>query len=118
MFDDTITNISRIYKCFKCQHHFIQGAGHDDERPDIPCLTPGGFDTWARVLIEAHPNREYKRLQKAVNMFQIRDKGGLPITIDRSHFPKTADLRIRRDFIRSLADNAPTAHKFSYRFAD
>ena len=100
--------ISSIYRCFKCQHHLIQETGHVDIRPDIPSLTPGGFETWARVMIEAYPNTEYKRLQKALELFQIRDKGGLPIIINRSLFPEVSDLKIR-DYVKGSIENHNTA---------
>lgn len=90
--------------------------GYDGHRPDV--LTPSDFETWARVLIKAYPSTEYKRLQKALEVFQIRDKRGLPITINRSLFPELSDPRIREDLRRSIVDNAPTAHNYSYPIDD
>ena len=105
MFDDETSKISRMYRDFKCEHHCIVGTGgHHEERPDVPALTPGGFVTWARVLIEAYPGTEYERLQKALKLFRIGDKGGSPVTIDRSLFPEQADLKIRNDLKRSIEE--------------
>ena len=101
-FDDERGYTSRMYRDFKCQHHLIQETGRHEERPDIPALTPGGFETWARVLIKAYPSTEYERLQKALEVFRIRDKGGSPITIDRSLFPEQANLKIREDLKKSI----------------
>ena len=113
MFDDTRSSVSHIYSRFECWHHLIQ-TGHGDNRPNTPSLTPGGFENWVRVLIKAYPNTEYERLQKALELFQIRDKGGLPVTINRSLFPELSDSKIREDLKRSIADNTPTAHNDSY----
>ena len=104
MFDDTTSCISDIYRRFQCQHHLIQEPGHVDKRPDIPSLTPGGFETWARVLMEAYPNTECVRLDKAVETFRIRDKGDLPFTINRLLFPESSDSKIREDLKRSIAE--------------
>ena len=102
MFDDDRSSISRTYRDFKCEHHYIsQTGGQLEERPDMPALTPGGFVTWATVLILAYPDTEYERLQKALEVFRIRD-GGSPIKMDRSLFPEQASLKIRYDLTRSI----------------
>ncbi len=102
MFDHKRSSISRMYRDLKCQHHLIQETGRHDQRPNKPALTPGGFETWARVLIEAYPATEYERIQKALEVFRIRDEGGSPITIDRSLFPKQSDLQIHKDLEKSI----------------
>ena len=107
MFDDTRSSISHIYRCFECQHHLVQETGHEDTRPDTPSLTPGGFETWARVIIKAYPNTEYERLEKAVKVFQIRDKRGLPSPVNRSLFPESSDSKIREDLKISIEENTP-----------
>ena len=106
MFDDERRFVSRIYRDFKCQHHYTSWPGRLDLRPDIPALTPGGFETWSRILIEAYPGTEYERLQKALEVFRIRDKGGSPITINRSLFPEQADLKIGEDLKRSIEEHS------------
>ena len=105
MFDNTAGSISRIYRHFQCQHHLIQETGHHQDRPDIPSLTLGGFETWAIVLIKAYPSTEYERIHKAAGYFQLIDKEGLRITVDRSSFPESPDVGIRDDLKRSIAAN-------------
>ena len=102
MFDDERSSISRTHRDFKCEHQYIlRTGGQLEERPDMPALTPGGFVTWAKVLIVAYPDTEYERLQKALEVFRIRD-GGSPIKMDRSLFPEQAGLKIRYDLKRSI----------------
>lgn len=72
-----------------------------DERPDIPGLTPRGFEKWATLMIQAHPEREFERLQKAVLNMPISNpddkKERFPKEIPRRLFPEVADLRLRED---------------------
>ena len=103
MFDDVTSHISRVYRGFNCEHHVRTGR-YFEEDPDVSALTPSGFVTWARVLFEAYPSTEYERLQKALEVFRIRDKGGSPITIDRSLFPEQADLKIRNELKRYIEE--------------
>ena len=56
------SSVSRMYRNLGCQHHLIQEP--DDQRPNIPGLTPLGFERWVTLLIRAHPGDEYRRLQK------------------------------------------------------
>ena len=96
IFDDH-SSISRIYRKLRCQHHLIQGR--DNQKPDIPCLTPAGFERWVTLLIQAHPEEEYKRLQKVIlnvpisNPNNIRER--FPKEIPRTLFPGHEDSRIR-----------------------
>ncbi|KAJ5643357.1 uncharacterized protein N7484_005864 [Penicillium longicatenatum] len=98
IFDDNTSSISRLFREVKAQHHLVQ---KDDlsERPDIPGLTPKGFETWATLMILAHPDREYERLQKAVLNMPISNpddkKERFPKEIPRRLFPEFADLKLR-----------------------
>lgn len=71
------------------------------ERPDIPGLTPKGFEKWATMMIQAHPDREYERLQKAVLNMPISNpddkKERFPKEIPRRLFPATADIQLREE---------------------
>ena len=64
IFDDRTSSISRMFREVEAQHHLAQPLGKDGERPDIPGLTPKGFETWAILLIKAHPDLEFERLAK------------------------------------------------------
>lgn len=98
IFDDRTSSISRLFREVKAQHHLVQ---LDDlkERPDTPGLTPKGFEVWATIMIQAHPEREYERLQKAVLNMPISNpddkKERFPKEIPRRLFPEVADLKLR-----------------------
>ncbi|KAI4099516.1 MAG: hypothetical protein L6R37_005943 [Teloschistes peruensis] len=89
VFDDEHSSISRLYRELECQHHLVQE--HLDERPDIPGLTPVGFQNWMTLLIQAHPNKEFERLQKAVLAMPINNpdekKERFPKELSRRLFP-------------------------------
>ncbi|KAJ5495988.1 hypothetical protein N7539_001104 [Penicillium diatomitis] len=98
IFDDRTSSISRLFREVKAQHHLVQ---LDDltERPDIPGLTPEGFESWATIMIQTHPEREYERLQKAVLNMPISNpddkKERFPKEIPRRLFPEVPDLKLR-----------------------
>ncbi|KAL8708523.1 MAG: hypothetical protein Q9220_006575 [cf. Caloplaca sp. 1 TL-2023] len=97
VFDDEHSSISRMYRDLECQHHLVQE--HLDERPDIPGLTPLGFQKWMTLLIQAHPDEEYERLQKAVLAMPINNpddkKERFPKELSRRLFPGFEDLQTR-----------------------
>jgi len=105
---DEHSSISRIYRDFECQHHLVQERY--DERPDIPGLTPVGFARWATLLIQAHPEEEYERLQKAVLEMPISNpddkKERFPKEISRRLFPRHGDIRIRDHIEDSISGYA------------
>ena len=86
-----------MYRDLKCQHHLVQEKFN--ERPDIPALTPLGFERWVTLLIEAHPEAEFERLQKAVLEMPINNpddkKERFPKEISRRLFPTHGDLKTR-----------------------
>lgn len=108
VFDDEHTSISRMYRDLACQHHLVQEQ--DDERPDIPGLTPVGFEKWVTLLIRAHPETEFERLQKAVLEMPISNpddkKERFPKEISRRLFPNQEDLKIRHRIEHSIAEHA------------
>lgn len=108
VFDDDRCSISRIYRELGCQHHLVQEQ--DDERPEIPSLTPVGFQRWATLLIQAHPDEEYERLQKAMRDMPISNpdekKERFPKECSRRLFPTLADLRLRERLERAITKHA------------
>ncbi|KAG0158017.1 hypothetical protein PDIDSM_5530 [Penicillium digitatum] len=104
IFDDRTSSISRLFREIKVEHHLIQ----DDveKRPDIPGLTPKGFETWETLMILANPGREYDRLQKAVLNMPINNpddrKERFPKELPRRLFPEIGDLEIREDIENRL----------------
>lgn len=99
IFDDRTSSISRLFRDVEAEHHLVQDKL--GERPDIPGLTPKGFERWATLMILAHPEREYERLQKAVLNMPISNpddkKERFPKEIPRRLFPDIGDLNIREE---------------------
>lgn len=108
VFDDDRSNISRMYRELECQHHLVQDRF--DERPDIPGLTPVGFERWVTLLIQAHPEVEYERLQKAVLDMPISNpddkKERFPKEISRRLFPRLEDRQVRSRIDRAISEHA------------
>ncbi|KAI5270310.1 hypothetical protein E4T47_06280 [Aureobasidium subglaciale] len=92
-------SISRIYRDLRCQHHFVQLGNHST--PDIPALTPDGFNQFMTVLIQAHPAMEYERLAKAVVDMPISNADN-----PKERFPK----QLSRDIIGSPLEYAPNPY--------
>jgi hypothetical protein len=97
VFDDRTSSISRLYREVEAQHHLVQERM--DERPDIPGLTPLGFEKWSTLMLLAHPDQEFERLQKAVLVMPICNfddrKERFPKEISRRLFPKISDQHTR-----------------------
>jgi len=93
IFDDRTSSISRLFREMGAQHHLVQE--HLDDRPDIPGLTPQGYETWATVLLRAHPDQEFERLAKTALDMPISNpddkKERFPKELSRRLFPGEAD---------------------------
>lgn len=81
----------------EAEHHLVQEK--HGERPDIPGLTPRGFQRWATLMIQANPEREYERLQKAVLNMPINNpddkRERFPKEIPQRLFPEVPNLALR-----------------------
>lgn len=97
-----------MYRDLECQHHLVQERY--DERPDIPGLTPVGFERWVTLLIQAHPDEEFERLQKAALEMPISNpddkKERFPKEISRRLFPGHEDRRLRSRIEESISEHA------------
>ena len=97
-----------MYRDLECQHHLVQEQF--DKRPEIPGLTPVGFERWATLLIRAHPEEEFERLKKAVLEMPISNpddkKERFPKDISRRLFPTTEDRRIRERLQKAMVEHA------------
>ena len=97
-----------MYRDLSCQHHLVQER--HDERPDIPGLTPVGFERWVTLLIQAHPEKEFERLQKAVLDMPISNpddkKERFPKEISRRLFPGHGDNGIRDRIEDAIEEHA------------
>ena len=96
IFDDRTSSISRMYRELECQHHLVQEKL--SERPDLPGLTPQGFETLATLLLKAHPDIEYERLAKTALDMPISNpderKERFPKELSRRLFPSHPDTEI------------------------
>lgn len=97
-----------MYRELSCQHHLVQER--HDERPDIPGLTPVGFQRWVTLLIQAHPDEEYERLQKAVLDMPISNPDEkserFPKEISRRLFPRIGDRMVCERLDDAIAEHA------------
>ncbi|KAI7973017.1 hypothetical protein EIK77_001591 [Talaromyces pinophilus] len=80
------------------EHHLVQDPQNLKERPDIPGLTPRGFEKWYTLMIQANPDREFARLQKTVLDMPISNpddkKERFPKELPRRLFPSSPDKKI------------------------
>ncbi|KAJ5826262.1 hypothetical protein N7474_003400 [Penicillium riverlandense] len=101
IFDDRTSSISRLFRVVQAEHCLVQAPNKFNERPDIPGLTPRGFEKWLTLMILANPDREYERLQKAVLNMPINNpddkKERFPKEIPRQLFPKVGNLDLREE---------------------
>lgn len=99
-----------MYRALEIQHHLVQEPEHLNERPDIPGLTPIGFERWQTLMIQAHPEEEFERLKKAMLEMPINNpddkKERFPKDISRRLFPTTEDLPTRERLIRAMEEHA------------
>ena len=97
-----------MYRDLHCQHHLVQEKY--DERPDIPGLTPVGFERWVTLLIQAHPHEEFERLQKAVLDMPICNpddrKERFPKELSRRLFPGHEDRKVREKLEATISEHA------------
>lgn len=89
IFDDRTSSISRIYRDIEAEHHLVQDPQNLKERPDIPGLTPRGFEKWYTIMIQANPDREFARLQKTVLDMPINNPDDR-----KERFPKELPRRL------------------------
>ena len=107
VFDDRSSSISRLYREVEAQHHLVQERL--DERPDTPGLTPLGFERWATLLLLAHPDLEFARLQKTALDMPISNpddkKERFPKEISRRLFPQHEDAQIVAKLQKAMITN-------------
>jgi hypothetical protein len=80
-------SISVMFRRLKCQHHLVQTQLH--EVPNVPGLTPTGFEVFLTCLIQAHPDLEFERLSNAVRNMPISNAD-----YKTERFPKELSRRL------------------------
>ncbi|KAG8630017.1 hypothetical protein KVT40_001636 [Elsinoe batatas] len=100
IFGGQLTNsaISRLFLALRCQHHLVQFGLQD--APSIPGLTPQGFETFMVLLIQAHPDQEFQRLDKAARDMPISNADSpserFPKQLTRRLFPISGDSQAQQ----------------------
>lgn len=93
IFDDRTSSISRMFREVEAQHHLTQDRLN--ERPDIPGLTPQGFETWMTLVLKAHPDEEFQRLAYTALHMPVSNpddrKERFAKEVSRRQFPKESD---------------------------
>ncbi|KAJ4297585.1 hypothetical protein N0V90_005478 [Kalmusia sp. IMI 367209] len=92
------STLCKLYREMRCEHHLIQE--HAAAQPDIPALTPLGFQEWMIAMIQAYPDAEYERLSRAVLDMPISNaddcKERFPKELPRRLFPQTENLQAQQ----------------------
>ncbi|EZF32815.1 hypothetical protein H101_03604, partial [Trichophyton interdigitale H6] len=102
IFDNRTSSISRLFRSLSIEHHLVQDQL--DERPDIPGLTPRGFERWMSMMIQAHPEREFERVQNIIQNVSIINPDDrterFPKELRRKLFPQLPDYDIKETLDR------------------
>ncbi|KAI0181332.1 hypothetical protein GGR52DRAFT_583741 [Hypoxylon sp. FL1284] len=107
---DINDRIADFFGDLDCQYHLVQPGPYT--RPRVPALTPAGFAQFFTTCILAHPDEEFRRLDKIVSDVQIfvadpssRDSPErFPRQLVRSQFPVRHDPRSRKVLAAALDD--------------
>jgi hypothetical protein len=101
-------SISVMFRRLKCQHHLVQTQLH--EVPNIPGLTPAGFETFLACLIQAHPDLEFERLSTAVKNMPISNADykteRFPKELSRRLLPAQSNPIAEQCIVASMAHEA------------
>ncbi|KAF4550133.1 Hypothetical protein D9617_18g033240 [Elsinoe fawcettii] len=101
----TNTAISKLFLSLRCQHHLVQFGLQDS--PSIPGLTPQGFETFMTILIQAHPDQEFQRLDKAARDMPISNADSpserFPKQLTRRLFPISGDSSAQQRLTAALS---------------
>lgn len=105
IFDDRTSSISRMLRELEISHHLVQSKLN--ERPEIPGLTPEGFERWYTLMICAHPDQEYQRLAKTALEMPINNpddrKERFPKELSRRLFPGRGDDEVEATLCKNMS---------------
>ncbi|KAI1107364.1 hypothetical protein F4804DRAFT_329399 [Jackrogersella minutella] len=108
---DVHDRIADFFTDLNCQYHLVQLDSYS--RPRVPALTPVGFAQYLTTCILAHPDEEFRRLDKIVTEVQlVADVSSatdgqpekLPRQLLRSQFPVRHDPKSRKVLAAALDD--------------
>lgn len=105
-------SISVMFRRLKCQHHLVQTQLH--EVPNVPGLTPAGFEVFLTCLIQAHPDLEFERLSTAVRNMPISNADykteRFPKELSRRLLPVQPNPIAEQCLVASMAHEANLLH--------
>jgi hypothetical protein len=105
-------SISVMFRRLKCQHHLVQMQLY--EVPNVPGLTPTGFETFLTCLIQAHPDLEFERLSHAVRDMPISNADykteRFPKELSRRLLPAQGNPIAEQCLVASMAHEANLLH--------
>ena len=97
-----------MYRDLECEHVLVQERSH--KRPDIPGLTLNGFEQWMSLFIQAKPEVESKRLQKATHQLLVRSPESkeeyFSADFPQHLFPTEGNLKIRHRVEEAMIEHA------------
>jgi hypothetical protein len=97
--------LSKIYRDMRCSHHLIQE--HPATQPDIPALTPEGFQEWMTAMIQSYPDMEYERMSKTVLDMPISNaddpRERFPKELPRKLFPQKENIQAQQRCAATLS---------------
>ncbi|KAI1136594.1 hypothetical protein F5Y05DRAFT_420020 [Hypoxylon sp. FL0543] len=102
---DAHDRLADFFTDLDCQYHLVQPDSNS--RPRVPALTPIGFAQFLTTCILAHPDEEFRRLDKIVSDVQLVADGEpekLPRQLLRSDFPVRHDPKSRKVLAAALDD--------------
>ncbi|KAI1418105.1 hypothetical protein F5Y13DRAFT_199197 [Hypoxylon sp. FL1857] len=102
---DVHDRLADFYTDLDCQYHLVQPDSYS--RPRVPALTPTGFAQFLTTCILAHPDEEFRRLDKIVTNVQVVADGEpekLPRQLLRSQFPVRHNPKSRKVLAAALDD--------------
>ncbi|KAF3070568.1 putative hydroxyproline-rich glycoprotein dz-hrgp protein [Daldinia childiae] len=106
---DAHDRLADFFTDLDCQYHLVQPDFYS--RPRIPALTPAGFAQYFTTCILAHPDEEFRRLDKIVADVQLvsdtpvdGEPERLPRQLFRSQFPVRHDPKSKKILTAAIDD--------------
>ncbi|KAI0130851.1 hypothetical protein F4814DRAFT_456821 [Daldinia grandis] len=107
---DAHDRLADFFTDLDCQYHLVQPDFYS--RPRIPALTPAGFAQYFTICILAHPDEEFRRLDKIVADVQLvadtppvdGEPERFPRQLFRSQFPVRHDPKSKKILTAAIDD--------------
>ncbi|KAI1659244.1 hypothetical protein F4813DRAFT_395176 [Daldinia decipiens] len=106
---DAHDRLADFFTDLDCQYHLVQPDFYS--RPRVPALTPAGFAQYFTTCILAHPDEEFRRLDKIVSDVQLvadtpvdGEPERLPRQLFRSQFPVRHDPKSKKILTAAIDD--------------